>query len=519
MADRRDYLFYRSSALVLFLALAAANLFFGELNQDEGWYLYAARQVAEGRRPYADFAFTQGPALPAFYAALDPVVRRGGVGAGRALTALLGLASVGLFAALAGRLATAEAAPGARAAAWVLGAVNVYQSYFTTVVKTYSLCNLFLALGFLALANARGRRAAAWCAVSGAALALAAATRLSAAAAFGATGLWLVLGGRRAAPRGWLAFGAGGAVVAALAFGPALRSAPEGLWFGLVEYHSGRDGGTALSAAVFRAGFLSRMALAYWPAAAAALGLLLFRGARDWRSGPAAHSSSAPLLWSAGAMTLVHFFAPFPYDDYQAIVYPLFAAALAAALARAAVAVLDDATPMLRWIALLCVVSALASPINQQWAILRRDRIWWRAKTTPDLLALRRAAAWLRERMPAQAALMTQDAYLAVEIGCRVPPGFELGPFSYFPEMSRARAERLRVLNRERLLETLERADAPWAAFSGYGLSIACPGVVEIPADEQARLRAALEARYVLERRFPDFGQAHTELRVYRRKE
>ena len=121
--------------------------------------------------------------------------------------------------------------------------------------------------------------------------------------------------------------------------------------------------------------------------------------------------------------------------------------------------------------------------------------------------------------MPAQAALMTQDAYLAVEVGCRLPSGLELGPFSYFPEMSLERAERLRVLNRDRLLDMLERADAPWAAFSGYGLSIACPGVVEIPAAEQARLRAALESRYAMERSIPDFGQAHTELRVYRRKE
>ena len=60
---------------------------------------------------------------------------------------------------------------------------------------------------------------------------------------------------------------------------------------------------------------------------------------------------------------------------------------------------------------------------------------------------------------------------------------------------------------------------APWAAFSGYGLSIAAPGIVELPAAEQARLRAALERRYEPVRGIPDFGQAHTTLVIYRRRE
>ena len=44
--------------------LAAANLYLGDLNQDEGWYLYAAGLTAQGQLPYVDFAYTQAPVLP-----------------------------------------------------------------------------------------------------------------------------------------------------------------------------------------------------------------------------------------------------------------------------------------------------------------------------------------------------------------------------------------------------------------------------------------------------------------------
>ncbi len=41
-------------ALVALAVLAAAAVWMGGLNQDEGWYLYAANLVAEGKTPYSD---------------------------------------------------------------------------------------------------------------------------------------------------------------------------------------------------------------------------------------------------------------------------------------------------------------------------------------------------------------------------------------------------------------------------------------------------------------------------------
>jgi hypothetical protein len=517
----------------VFLALSAINIFFGELNQDEGWYLYAARLTAEGRVPYLDYAFTQGPFFPRLYAWADPLVRWGGVGAARALTAALGLLGALLTARAAERMSAGPAAPAAAVAVWLLLTLNSYQSYFTTVVKTYSLTTVFLAvaMGELAMAARPGGARRAF--LAGMALAAATAVRLSAGAAALAVALWLLARRRQVARGAAAAFIAGGALVGIAAFGPSWLWAKEGLLFGLVEYHAGRSAGGGWTPWIFRAGFVSRMLLAYWPAVAAALAWGLARRAAGQRATAAGVHPSDALGWAAAAMTAVHVLAPFPYDDYQVIVYPLFAVWLGTRWTEAALPLgpppvgapaglgkaADPIERRLGWLAAIGLVAVVSAPINQQWVILRRDRIWWRPKAEADLMTLRRAAQWLEARVPADEPLLTQDLYLAVEARRRVPSGFEMGPFSYFPGMSRDRAERLHVLNRERWLETIERAEAPWAAVSGYGLSIASPAVVELPLAEQARLKAALERRYEWMREIPDFGQAHTTLNLYRRRD
>ena len=54
-------------AVFAFAVLGAAAVWLGGLNQDEGWYLYAANLVAEGKMLYRDFFYTQGPAMPSVY--------------------------------------------------------------------------------------------------------------------------------------------------------------------------------------------------------------------------------------------------------------------------------------------------------------------------------------------------------------------------------------------------------------------------------------------------------------------
>ncbi|MFZ4396145.1 MAG: hypothetical protein ACOYOU_11025 [Kiritimatiellia bacterium] len=514
-------------ALAFALLLSLANVWLGDLNQDEGWYLYAARCFSEGALPYHDFAFTQGPVMPLIYGAfVAPLVNLGGVVAGRAATALLGLLAAALAAALAARLAPRGLGGAAGVAAFALVAVNAYQSYFFAVVKTYALGAVWLLAGFVLLSAARGQRRRLYWMAAGMALALAAGTRLSAGIVLPvvALALWF---DRRRQPGGWFWFGASAALMLSIEFIPFLLLSPEGLRFGLLDYHAGRRAGSLLAACMYKAGFISRVAQAYLPA----LGLALVAAGVWWARRPgrsgrggtnAAVMAEAPLPWLLGvaavafaAVTLVHLAAPFPYDDYEVMVYPLGVAALVGAAVR----MLPAGRPAYAAAAVLlaaCVVSAGASPINQDWFSSGRDRIWWRLKDRPALSVLRDTARQVQKLTPPGSWLLTQDTYLAVEANRPVPPGMELGPFCYYPEWTTERAQACRVLNRAMFEDLLATAPAPMAAFSGYGLSIASPGVTELPPSEQAQLQALVECRYAPAGQVAHFGQAHTRLDLYR---
>ena len=527
----------------LAILLSAANLFLGSLNQDEGWYLYAAKQITQGQVLYRDFMFTQGAALPYVYGVLFPIVEKFGVEGGRLITALFGLASVGCSAWLAIRSVSVKHRKAAALCAFILAGVNVYQSYFTVIVKTYALCAFFLTAGFVALSytssSRRGAMAAFW---GGFLLALAACTRLSAGIALPVAGLWLIWNRKKVFPLSWMAFGLGGGFILLIGVGTFFLLAPENTEFALFGYHAGRSPGGLMQMIALKAGFISRSVQAYFVFSA---GLLLTfalqrlhwpvreRGFEEMTldSRPnliellrAANAERSPfaqsfvsLLWFSGALiTLVHFLAPFPYDDYQVIIYPLLSAALAVTLVphcperqqlRAVFAVL-----------LICTAASFSSPVNQEWLIRGRDRIWWKFKETPDLLALQKVGAELRGKLGEDGLLLTQDTYLAIEAGARVPHGMEMGPFSYYPDMPREQAEKLNLLNKEMLLEILTAARAPVAAFSGYGLTIRAPEVAEISSNDRKALRAALESKYTKCREVENFGQAHTTLEIFERK-
>ena len=60
-------------AAAMAFCMSIVAIWFGGLNQDEGWYLYAAQMVQSGKLPYRDFFYTQGPAMPFVYSFLAPV--------------------------------------------------------------------------------------------------------------------------------------------------------------------------------------------------------------------------------------------------------------------------------------------------------------------------------------------------------------------------------------------------------------------------------------------------------------
>lgn len=536
---------------VCWLALSALNLWMGELNQDEGWYLNAAKLMTEGQMPYRDFAFTQAPMLPLVYSWAYGWVGHFGLLGGRLVTWAFG--ALGLLCALwlAMRAGPRSAQRLTGGLCVILVAMNAYQSYFTTVVKTYALGSLFLCAG-LALLSFVGARKGFWAATgAGFLLACAAATRISLGAALALGGFYLLLCRKRLKAWAWLDYGVGGMLGLALTVLPFWTLGKEGFRFGVLEYHSLRESGPVLMQLAYKIGCLSRLAQAYFPAVVGGLALLILAVRHLARRGrlpdgvavaPAkpARDDIGPcfnsFLWvTVLALGLVHLAAPFPYDDYQVPVYPLFCAALAATFGnwwlREEGRRFGSGTPagrgarrlaILTVVWLMCGLHAFSSPVAQGWFVAGRDRIWWRLREQSPVAQLRDTAKWVADlNQPAGGTeLLTQDVYLAVEAGLPVPHGLEMGPFSYYPDWPRARAAALHVLNRDMLRELLKTTtNAPIAALSGYSLAIRCPEVEAVTPEDQEAFTEILADRFEPVDSIPGFGQAGTTLQIWRLKQ
>jgi len=440
-------------------------------------------------------------------------------------------------------------------------------------VKTYSLAGLLVVLGFLALERAlRGTniehrtsnvehrsgeedygvyrspptvhslQSTLHAFLSGALLALAAGVRLSAGILLPVVWLSLLAQWLRSGREGTsvlIGFLVGGAVALLAVYVPFMVVAPEALKFGLLDYHGSRTVGSVVVMLAYKAGFLIRLTGAYFPVVALGVGAwIMMRPEREDRSADQACLLQL-LLSSVLMVTIVHLIAVFPYDDYEVFIMPLLAVAVAVCLSESC----PTSTPSTHSWALIpvfCLVllaHSAASPLLQGWLLAKRDRIWWPLRTETSLQVLQRAGRQVRElieedlatreassQIPLSAfsfqlsTLLTQDTYLAVETGMRVPDGMELGPFCYLPDMAREKAEACHVLNRDMLHEALATCDAPVAAFSGYGLSIRCPEIMQLPIDERAELWTMVESRYEESTEVAPFGQADTVLRVFRRK-
>lgn len=519
-------------AVLAALTLGAVAVWFGSLNQDEGWYLYAAQLVRAGKLPYHDFFFTQGPTLPVVYSFLSPLWTCAGspihgVLGGRIVTLVFGLAGVVVFAGTARFLVRGERRAAAAFAVFAMLACNVYHIYFLTIPKTYALGSFFTAVGFYFLASAlssAGPARAAQLVASGLAMAFASGTRISLVLMIGVVGFALLFNFRRYR-YAFVWFGIGGSLGLFLTYG-LFAMDPESLR-GLLaaqEYHAAR-GGFDLMFAVGSVSRLSRAYVGMLVALALVIAGVLCRAraaSSADSSGDAEPENAKFLVWvllaSFAAVFLLQLSAPFPYDDYQVPVMGVLAVVAAALFATRCTG--SDEAGALRgcvFVFLATCVASFGSPQLQQWFVAGQDRFWTRMKEGSDIAGLRRAAAKVEALDPGGKTLFTQDLYLAVECGRTVPEGLEMGPFSYFPKAFDVEAEALHVMNPTRLEKLIESAPSPVAAFSEYGFAVAAPECSEVPYEEQTWYWVKLRGKYSLAEEIPGFGQNNTKLILLKR--
>ncbi len=515
-----------SAALVLY----AFSVWFGNLNQDEGWYLYAARLVSEGRMPYRDFFFTQGPVLPYVYGLLYPLWSTCGVLGGRLVTVFFGLLSCVLAAGLARRSVPSQRADEAGIMAFAMTACNLYHVYFTTIPKTYALASCLLLGGYLLLTLCLSRRkktrshmSCMWALPAGLLVAFAAGTRLSLGALLPVTVLGLLITFRKTGAA-FFWFALGGGVGLTLVYGPFLLEAREQFAFSQT-YHVARGGRDLF----FMAGSLARTVRAYLPAGLLCAALVvfgLFRGhgsaqqvSQEEPSGVVYRGRVWPGLWMAAflAVFLVQLASPFPYDDYQVPVMGLLVAALAGWTANGTSSGTLRGCICLFWV-VCSLMASFASPLSQEWFVARQDRFWVIRKTMPDLALLQMTGRDVKALAGKDDVLLTQDTYLAVETGLRVPAGLEMGPFSYFQDLSDEAAGRFHVMNKASLSALLKSAPCSVAAYSGYGLAIRSPVTDEVPQEDRQLFLSLLGMHYDRVQEVADFGQNCTTLQIMKRR-
>ena len=515
-------------AAAMAFCMSVVAIWYGGLNQDEGWYLYAAQMVRAGKLPYRDFFYTQGPAMPFVYALLSPIWGMGspfhGLLGGRLVTLLLGLLATGSAMALVRQLVPSDRRSLAGMAVFALLGCNLYHLYFTTIPKTYSLGSLFLLAGLwlITLGLRRPSRrltGPALLVAGGLLLAFATGTRISLLLVLPVVGFTL-LAKCRLFRWSFLWFGLGGALGLFLVYGFfALDPASLKGLLAAQNYHAARGGFDSF----FAIGSVSRLSRGY-----AALGVILFawvflslrRGEQTGEASgePCLEPAQVAMMWILGlgfaSVFLLQLSAPFPYDDYQVPIMGMLTVLIVAVFSRGA----QRQVPSMWFVALVAGLVSFASPMLQEWATYNQDRFWSQKKEMTELAKLRQMGRELQTIDPEGTTLLTQDLYLAVETGRTVPSGLEMGPFSYFPDMETEDAKAVHVLNRELMTKLLESAPCSAAACSGYAFAIAVPKCTEVPFKEQTRYFDILKKNYELKDAEANFGQNATTLLIMKRK-
>ena len=491
-------------AVFAFVVLGAAAVWLGGLNQDEGWYLYAANLVAEGKVLYRDFFYTQGPGMPSFYRAFTWIWGTWGLLGARIFTLMLGAVGICLATGLARSLAPEGRKGEAALVTFLLLGCNLYHLYYVAIPKTYALASVWVMAGLCLLSFGRGSFSLI---CVGLALANAAGTRISLGAILCVVGLWLLLS-KRWKDLLWLCIG--GFCGLAGVYLPYLCD--PGARAGLLaaqQYHAAR-GGFDL---VWAVGSLSRLVRWYLPVFIV-LGLGVAGSIKSsGTAGTPRTAGTGVLIWGFLAVFAVQMLAPFPYEDYQVPIMGLLAVYAAVNFVSCGMASehrsIGASEQVWRVLLVLglCFANSFGSPLLEKWMTNGQDRFWSLKKEKCELAQLRDVAKRIEAQDPGGKTLLTQDLYLAIETNRRVPKGLEMGPFAMLTDEEW-----------KKLLTETAPVECKIAALSGYAFAVEPPACNERSIEKQMEYWTLLKQDYKLVDREEVFGQNATTLLILNRK-
>jgi 4-amino-4-deoxy-L-arabinose transferase-like glycosyltransferase len=389
---RRRLLLLLFLGVVLHLVVAGWFAWQRPIDGDEGYYGLAARLVAAGQTPYADFFYPQAPLLPYLYA---PAATLAGAPQLPGLR-LMSVALSGLALALAaGWLGRAHAErPATALVVLLLLALSPELLTWNTTVKTFAAANLGALAGLLALDRAvAGNRRHGWLLAGGFALGLTVATRLLYAPVALVPAAWLAW--RRRDLSGALTW-LGGLTAGLIPVWIAFFADPARFWFNNVGYHQLRFSPLETAPLLVRvqaAGEVLAVSLLGNPGLLIAV-LLAILGLVTWRrSAPDRRSPLEPVSLAAAGTLLVAGLLPDPVhmQYFTGGLTVLLLPAAAGGLARLPAVrrgrwhlALALAAPLLCWLGLGVIRHDLSS--RPEWRLDHYHRVSRRLAeiTTPD---------------------------------------------------------------------------------------------------------------------------------------
>ena len=488
----------RLASLIL-LAEICFLFFFRQINLDEGWYLWASKLVYEGKLPYRDFAFPQGPLLPYVYGAFLRLFGEG-LYQGRLITALLGCVSILLGMRLARRL-------GGERTVFIFLLLQI-----TTVIAvafqyaytaTYALATCFLIASILcALSDLPETPRAV---LTTALWALATGTRLSIAVAIVPLALYLVVISRQR----WriaLVMGATAILALGLVFGPFLLQARDVLFYNVFGFHTDRMQPAMQLRAMRRSlvGFVEDFPI---PILLGCAGLVIWASkiylAPDRRRAWQHHFPALTVGLVVLSLLVAHLIPRTTDSYYNSLQMPLLN--VLGALVLTWMWYRLAGRPALRWAgAILLAAVILSNGIQQGSALVGQHLITIPPRNQIELV--KDAAAFLKQTTPPESQILTFDTYLGLESGRRIVPGFEMSFFGYQPTWSTDQARKYRVVNNELLLEAI-RGNMGAAAFTEYDLNF-------LYGDRELLLKSLYE-KFRWAKTIPGLGPYGDNLRIY----
>lgn len=187
---RKHYIALVGALSLVYLAVLLLYATRRGLNPDEGFYPLAARLVWEGKIPYRDFLFSQGPLIPYIYgwiAGLHPQ----SLVAMRFVSVALGAATVFLWGWFLFSLRSLS--PGVAFWTFLVILLNPYWIAWHSIVKTFAFADFLISVAIICLYHGFQRGRARWYAGAGLALGLLASSRSLYGPVLPFTLVWLAL--------------------------------------------------------------------------------------------------------------------------------------------------------------------------------------------------------------------------------------------------------------------------------------------------------------------------------------